>query len=143
MPPKWILTPNDTEAIVGQNVVIDCTAAGNPTPRIWWEMALGLSDISSSANAYRTVISNSHIHILENGSLSIREVTESDQGLYLCKAANGIGSGLSKVVKLTVHGTLLSFSSVLFCTLRALTPESDNRQMNCRSMPFNAIRARR
>lgn len=105
VPAKWILAPNDTEAVVGQNVIIDCAATGNPLPHIWWEMSSGQM---ASANGYRTVISNSHIHILENGSLVIREVMKNDEGYYLCQANNRIGPGLSKVIKLTVHGKRLA-----------------------------------
>lgn len=54
-------------------------------------------------NHYRTIISNSRIHILENASLVIRDVHRLDQGYYLCQAANNFGS-LSALIKLTVNG---------------------------------------
>lgn len=54
-------------------------------------------------NHYRTIISNSRIHILENASLVIRDVQRLDQGYYLCQAANNFGS-LSALIKLTVNG---------------------------------------
>lgn len=53
---------------------------------------------------YRTVISGSHIQTLVNGSLVIRDVEQEDDGRYMCEASNGVGSPLSTVVKLTVHG---------------------------------------
>ena len=40
---------------------------------------------------------------LENGSLTIKEVTERDRGSYLCEAGNGVGADLSLVVRLAVH----------------------------------------
>lgn len=84
-------------------MIIDCTATGDP--RIWWEKAEStISDSKPISNNFRTVISNSHIHTLENGSLTIREVSEEDEGEYMCQANNGVGSGLSKVVRLNVHG---------------------------------------
>ncbi|XP_046913808.2 cell adhesion molecule Dscam1-like [Dermatophagoides farinae] len=120
VPPKWKIPPTDTEAIEGQNVVIDCSASGEP--RIWWERAhdksqslASFSGLSSSSisptngeqativHYFRTVVSNSHMHTLENGSLMIRDVTEEDSGVYLCQANNGVGSGLSKVITLKVH----------------------------------------
>lgn len=52
---------------------------------------------------YRTIISNSRIHIMENASLVIRELQPSDQGYYLCQASNNFGS-LSSLIKLTVNG---------------------------------------
>ncbi|KAH9415900.1 hypothetical protein DERP_000394 [Dermatophagoides pteronyssinus] len=120
VPPKWKIPPTDTEAIQGQNVVIDCSASGEP--RIWWERAHDKSSslatsskLSSSSigpadgepasivHFFRTVVSNSHMHTLENGSLMIRDVSEEDSGVYLCQANNGVGSGLSKVITLKVH----------------------------------------
>mgnify|MGYP002715457790 CR=1 FL=1 len=107
MLPKWIIAPTNTEVVVGQNVIIDCTAMGDP--RIWWEKAeLTIEDSKPISNHFRTVISNSHIHTLENGSLTIREVSEEDEGEYMCQANNGVGSGLSKVVRLNVHGKFCS-----------------------------------
>lgn len=119
MPPKWKLAPSDTEAIEGQQVVIDCSASGEP--RIWWERAydkptndrlasstsgqmIPISAQSHTSHYFRTVVSNSHMHTLENGSLMIRDVSEEDSGIYLCQANNGVGSGLSKVITLKVHG---------------------------------------
>lgn len=120
MPPKWKIPPTDTEAIEGQNVVIDCSASGEP--RIWWERAHDKSPSLASSSKllisptngepltivhyFRTVVSNSHMHTLENGSLMIRDVSEEDSGIYLCQANNGVGSGLSKVITLKVHGKI-------------------------------------
>lgn len=108
VPPKWIQLPHDTEAIVGQDLLLHCQATGFPTVRTWWEFQsasstlqtnqqLIKSAISSSPNylntnsknqspalnsksTYQNVISNSHIHTLENGTLIIREVSKSDEG---------------------------------------------------------------
>lgn len=44
------------------------------------------------------------MHTLENGSLMIRDISEEDTGVYLCQANNGVGSGLSKVINVKVHG---------------------------------------
>ncbi|CAG2180121.1 unnamed protein product, partial [Oppiella nova] len=33
--PKWVISPMDTEAIVGQKVVMNCVASGQS--RVWWE----------------------------------------------------------------------------------------------------------
>ncbi|UYV61717.1 hypothetical protein LAZ67_1006135 [Cordylochernes scorpioides] len=100
LPPQWRKLPTDRSVIMGDTVVIDCQSTGFPEPRTWWEKSSGSSKVPRD---YQTIISNSHIHTLENGSLMIREVDRSDQGLYLCQAANGVGPGLSKVIKLSVH----------------------------------------
>lgn len=54
--------------------------------------------------SYKPISSSSHLHVFENGSLTILDVSENDAGYYLCQASNGIGSDLSKVISLTVHG---------------------------------------
>ena len=53
---------------------------------------------------FAVIISNANIQILENGSLSIREVSREDAGPYMCQAVNGVGPGISKVINLDVHG---------------------------------------
>ncbi|XP_074599693.1 cell adhesion molecule Dscam1-like [Brevipalpus obovatus] len=131
VPPKWILTPSDTDVILGDDVTVDCQASGYPQPRIWWEHAKSVtmttsasassmassssssSSLASSSHSsphshpppthYQTVISNSHIHALENGSLTIKDVSKMDAGYYLCQATNGIGSDISKVIRILVH----------------------------------------
>jgi Down syndrome cell adhesion protein len=52
---------------------------------------------------FKPISSNFHIQTLENGSLTIKEVTEKDRASYLCEAGNGVGAELSMVVKLSVH----------------------------------------
>ncbi|KAK8779577.1 hypothetical protein V5799_019082 [Amblyomma americanum] len=98
VPPRWKVAPKEKAAVVGENVVIDCQAEGFPPPRIWWEKSS-----ASRPSEYRVIISNSHIHALENGSLMVREAERNDSGFYLCQASNGVGSGISKVIELRVH----------------------------------------
>jgi len=43
----------------------------------------------------------------ENGTLIISRVTEDHEAHYLCGANNGVGPGLSKLIRLTVNGKLL------------------------------------
>ncbi len=63
----------------------------------------------ATARDYRPISTSYHHQILENGSLTIQDVTQEDAGYYLCQANNGIGPGLSSVVKLSVHGGFNSF----------------------------------
>lgn len=48
--------------------------------------------------------SSSGIESHSNGSLIIPKVIRDHEGYFLCQASNGIGPGLSKLIKLTVHG---------------------------------------
>ena len=38
-----------------------------------------------------------------NGSLLLTSVTQDDEGFYMCEANNGVGNGLSDIIKLKVH----------------------------------------
>ncbi|GFY62056.1 down syndrome cell adhesion molecule-like protein 1 homolog [Trichonephila inaurata madagascariensis] len=71
---------------------------GFPQPRVRWTKAEG-----DSPRDYKAIVSSPHLQVFENGSLSITDATESDAGYYLCQASNGIGQGLSKVVRLKVY----------------------------------------
>lgn len=44
------------------------------------------------------------IDTYSNGTLFIQSVTQSHGGYFLCQAKNEIGAGLSKLIRLTVHG---------------------------------------
>lgn len=44
------------------------------------------------------------MRVFENGSLIIYNTQRTDAGYYLCQANNGVGPGISRVIKLTVHG---------------------------------------
>ncbi|GBM14554.1 Down syndrome cell adhesion molecule [Araneus ventricosus] len=98
VPPRWLLEPRDTSAIAGRSARIDCQADGVPQPHVRWKMS-----INSQLEEFKTIVSSSHVHILVNGSLNFRSVETSDEGSYLCEANNGVGAGLSTVVRLTVH----------------------------------------
>ncbi|GBM09514.1 Down syndrome cell adhesion molecule-like protein Dscam2 [Araneus ventricosus] len=98
VPPRWMLEPSDISTVAGRPARIDCQADGVPPPHVRWKMA-----ISQPPEQFKTIVSSSHIHILVNGSLNFRSVEPSDAGYYLCEANNGVGSGLSAVVRLTVH----------------------------------------
>lgn len=47
-----------------------------------------------------------------NGSLVISRVSRDHAGFYLCQASNGIGPGLSKLIRLTVHGKIFTQQQV-------------------------------
>ena len=80
--------------MVGQDLLLPCQASGYPQVRSWWEFqnfnnptnflttnSKNQSPINSKIT-YQNVISNSHIHTLENGTLIIREVSKADEGLF-------------------------------------------------------------
>ncbi|KAL3225999.1 hypothetical protein MRX96_025279 [Rhipicephalus microplus] len=98
VPPQWIIEPAETSVIKGKTVVIDCEADGFPKPRIRWTKAEG-----EAARDFKPVMSSAHVQVFENGSLAINDAKEEDAGFFLCQATNGVGQGLSKVVKVAAH----------------------------------------
>jgi hypothetical protein len=66
--------------------------------------SLGL--LREPPSEFKSITSNSHLRPYENGSLAVHNAQKSDSGYYMCAATNGIGPGLSKVIKLTVNGML-------------------------------------
>lgn len=63
---------------------------------------------------FKPINSNGHLRPYENGSLAIHNAHKSDSGFYMCAASNGIGPGISKVIKITVNGE----SNLLVCKLQ-------------------------
>lgn len=43
-----------------------------------------------------------------NGTLFIQSVTQMHGGYFLCQARNEIGAGLSKLIRITVHGKIVN-----------------------------------
>ncbi|XP_069687424.1 cell adhesion molecule Dscam1 isoform X3 [Periplaneta americana] len=97
--PQWVMEPQDVATLAGGSLVVHCQAQGFPQPQITWMR--GQDRMSSEFQPLdyadgRTVLT-------PNGSLVIQSVGPKDEGYYLCRATNGIGAGLSKVVSLSVN----------------------------------------
>jgi hypothetical protein len=115
VPPKWMIEPRDISVLKGKTALIDCQADGFPPPSVRWSKTEGLDKNPSSD--FKPVISNPHVRVFQNGSLALNNVQKSDAASYLCQVSNSIGTGLSKVIKLTVHGEQNSFLFPnIFCT---------------------------
>ncbi|XP_026710744.1 immunoglobulin superfamily member 10 [Athene cunicularia] len=71
----------------GDQLLLNCTATGEPKPRIIWRLP-------SKAVVDQWHRMGSRIHVHPNGSLVIEAVTEKDAGDYLCVARNTIGDDL-------------------------------------------------
>ena len=106
VPPRWIVEPTDQSAVLGHQVVITCQADGFPQPSVVWKQAIG-----EQTGEYRELTygggggssSSATLQTFSNGTLLIPNVTRHNQGDFLCQANNGIGAGLSKLIRLTVH----------------------------------------
>lgn len=44
---------------------------------------------------------------VDEGTLSIDNIQKTNEGYYLCEAINGIGSGLSAVILISVQGNFI------------------------------------
>ncbi|XP_078281510.1 basement membrane-specific heparan sulfate proteoglycan core protein [Rhinoraja longicauda] len=82
-PPQVVTPPEETVMVKrGATVVLNCMAAGVPTPIITWRLNWGHIPITSRVT---TTSQNGR------GTLVIRDVKESDQGAYTCEAINAKG----------------------------------------------------
>ncbi|XP_004643987.1 immunoglobulin superfamily member 10 [Octodon degus] len=78
---KW------TEVNVGDELLLNCSATGEPKPKIIWRLP-------SKALVEQWHWLGSQIQVYPNGSLFIGSVTEKDGGDYLCVARNKMGDDL-------------------------------------------------
>ncbi|XP_076394369.1 cell adhesion molecule Dscam2 isoform X2 [Megachile rotundata] len=100
VPPRWTVEPMDQNAVVGHGVSIACQAEGFPIPTVTWKQSIG-----DTPGDYRELgySGTEGAGVAGNGSLVIPRVSRDHAGFYLCQASNGIGPGLSKLIRLTVH----------------------------------------
>ncbi|XP_066142071.1 roundabout homolog 2 isoform X1 [Euwallacea fornicatus] len=71
--------PQDVEALAGQKVSFKCTADGDPSPNVVWSRDDGK-------------MPSGRVSIIDNKSLQIENVQPGDEGLYICKAENLMGT---------------------------------------------------
>ncbi|KAG7198492.1 hypothetical protein KM043_005868 [Ampulex compressa] len=100
VPPRWTVEPIDQNAVVGHGVSIACQAEGFPIPTVTWKQSIG-----ETPGDYRELgySGTEGAGVAGNGSLVISRISRDHAGFYLCQASNGIGPGLSKLIRLTVH----------------------------------------
>ncbi|XP_076858117.1 matrix-remodeling-associated protein 5 [Brachyhypopomus gauderio] len=77
-------SPQRVDVSYGGSLSLDCRASGNPEPRIIWRTPLKkLIDAHYSFDH--------RMKVFGNGTLSIKSITDKDQGDYLCVARNKMG----------------------------------------------------
>lgn len=87
-------------AVEGSTVNLPCDVTGDPKPAILWYKD-GIELISDDTH-----------QIESDGSITLKHVKESDEGEFICKAVNIIGSS-DQVIKVSVIG--LYFNYVILC----------------------------
>ncbi|XP_071546322.1 cell adhesion molecule Dscam2-like isoform X3 [Panulirus ornatus] len=101
VPPSWLEAPRDTSVTLGETVIIPCHAQGFPTPKVSWRRTR-----DDQPGQYSPILGGGMgvgVGVSANGSLVVVGARAEDEGQYLCEAANGVGGGLSALVKLTVN----------------------------------------
>ncbi|XP_064357138.1 matrix-remodeling-associated protein 5 isoform X3 [Dromaius novaehollandiae] len=78
-------SPQSTDVTYGSILRLDCSASGDPWPRILWRLP-SKRMIDSLHSSLET-----RIKVFSNGTLVVHSVTDKDAGDYLCVARNKIG----------------------------------------------------
>lgn len=79
--PTVLKMPNRTVE-VGQRVELSCHSTGGPMPSISWTLPQGIQEEREPSSS---------------NSLLLENVTQADQGWYLCQAKNVLGSDVQKM----------------------------------------------
>ncbi|CAB3223434.1 unnamed protein product [Arctia plantaginis] len=98
VPPRWILEPTDKAFAQGSDAKVECKADGFPKPQVTWKRAEG-----DTPGDYKDLKPNNPNVKVEDGTLAINNIQKTNEGYYLCEAVNGIGSGLSAVILISVQ----------------------------------------
>ncbi|XP_019380676.1 PREDICTED: matrix-remodeling-associated protein 5 [Gavialis gangeticus] len=78
-------SPQRTDITYGSTLQLDCSASGDPWPRILWRLP-SKRMIDSLHSSWET-----RIKVFGNGTLVVNSVTDKDAGDYLCVARNKVG----------------------------------------------------
>uniref|UniRef100_A0A8C3TFJ7 Peroxidasin like n=1 Tax=Chelydra serpentina TaxID=8475 RepID=A0A8C3TFJ7_CHESE len=84
--PVFSQLPQDISAEVGKNVEIPCSAYGEPQPTISWSKT-GVQ-----------ITESGKFHVNSDGTLTIRDLGQADQGRYECVARNSFGLATTSMV---------------------------------------------
>ncbi|KAG5266124.1 hypothetical protein AALO_G00250040 [Alosa alosa] len=83
--PSFVIQPQNTEVLVGESVTLECSATGQPHPRVSW------------TRGDRTALpTDDRVNITPSGGLYIQNVNQADGGQYTCFASNEVD---------TIHAT--------------------------------------
>jgi Down syndrome cell adhesion protein len=103
VPPQWMFEPQNVSSLLGNALYVHCKATGFPPPQITW-----LRGHARTSNDFQllTEMMDGRLTILPNGTLWTTSAGPQHEGHYLCRANNSIGSGLSKVIYVSVNGMI-------------------------------------
>ena len=113
--------PSSIVAEVGENVIFPCQATGLPLPTITWRRAFGSLPKGKTA--------------VVDGNLTIRNITKTDKGDYVCSAKNFLGQD-SVVAQLIVIDRL---TFILTPPRKVTVSQSSNLLLNCAAQGHTEI----
>ncbi|GBM75398.1 Hemicentin-1 [Araneus ventricosus] len=100
VPPEWLSSPVDKETLFGDTVVFPCSTTGKPKPVIKWNK---FNELDGKYHLISDMTSKQdRVILFNNGSLSIKNVSKEDEGLYQCSVSNEVGGSLAKSANLRV-----------------------------------------
>lgn len=92
-PLRFVQTPKNQTAFIGESVWFHCAATGSPKPKVTW-LKHDQGGRPLDAEKYK---------VFKNGSLMIKNVGSGDSGRYFCIAATRVDLR-QKTVHLVVKG---------------------------------------
>ncbi|XP_041974799.1 Down syndrome cell adhesion molecule-like protein Dscam2 isoform X2 [Aricia agestis] len=97
--PKWVSEPTDAAVLAGEPLALHCQTTGSPTPHVvWMKQRAGTgSDFAPLVNL------GGRFQLLSNGTLWIEAALPYDEGHYMCKAENGVGTALTKNIFVAIN----------------------------------------
>ena len=124
VPPKIQLDRSQVARYIGQDVSIECTAFGNPMPRLKWEKEHG------------TLRGN--VRHFSDGQIQFNKLTKENGGMYTCVAENEWGRSKANLFLITqkVDGYSRACGGRLYGTYGAFAspnyPSSYTDSLDCR-----------
>ena len=86
--PRAVAQEGLVQAKLGTNVTLSCNVMGLPPPVVKWYKTNDDKQHLMSRTTYRK----------QDRELYFKEVTEADEGLYVCEASNELGKHSAKIV---------------------------------------------
>lgn len=98
--PKIDKLPEEIEAVVFDNVTLECITSGYPRPEIRWFKGEEMVD---EFNSYASITYHAINDTTVNSVIYWRRIVSTESGIYVCVATNIIGSIVDNV-ELTILG---------------------------------------
>lgn len=92
---NWLEEPKDAQVGLGQRLMVNCSARGQPQPVIAWTKLSGPNNNKRQQYPNQTNLGS---------VLQFESTTLDHSGLYECRASNRLETDLRKVIEIKVQG---------------------------------------